>query len=164
MTFFLLCFVSFPLARGLLMGQLLATQEGGADPAALAKLMVDSFGSGQRALACFVGAFLLVIAARKWGALVWPWLGTSRGGVTLAIAAAAVVNIINDLQRGQALSAWVLLNALVVAVFNMGIWSGGKNVARAIAAYELACKVDGYKRQKAACDLIQELKSGKSDD
>jgi hypothetical protein len=49
--------------------------------------------------------------------------------------AAALVNLINDLQRGRPLSVWLGLNALVLAVFNMGIWSGGKNtVTRSPAA------------------------------
>jgi hypothetical protein len=45
--------------------------------------------------------------------------------------------------------------------YREGYATGGENPAKAIEYYDMACKVAGYQRQQAACELAAQLRGGK---
>lgn len=110
----------------------------------LGALLLSAFTSRNYPL---VGALLLmlgVLAARKAGAKVWPWLGTPRGGALLAALGGGAAVLVARLASGTLFSAPLALEALTAALTASGLWSTAKNMIGPVcSAADIANKKPG---------------------
>lgn len=92
-------------------------------------VILSALSGGQYALLGAAALLLLVLAARKGGAKLIPWLGTPRGGAVLALALAGLTSLVARLSAGVPFSLGLVLEAVVVALSASGLWSVSKNLA-----------------------------------
>ena len=89
-------------------------------------ILLSAFSGGQYALLGAAALLLVVLAARKGGAKVLPWLGTPRGGAVLSLALVGLTTLVARLSSGAAFSLGLVLEAVSAAVMTSGLWSTGK--------------------------------------
>lgn len=92
----------------------------------LGGLLLSAFSSRNYPLAGALLLMLGVLAARKGGAKVLPWLGTPRGGAVLAAVGGGAAVLVARLAAGAPLSLGLALEALTASLTASGLWSTGK--------------------------------------
>lgn len=93
----------------------------------LAQKALDAIMSGNWTLAAIFGVVAVVWALRSFGSRWIPWLGSSQGGVVLAFATAFVGAVSTAVVAGAPITVSLLVEAVLVGLAAMGLWSGGKN-------------------------------------
>jgi len=109
-------FVAVPV---IVLGQVVASPD---DPNAFFGAIVTAVQGGQWRVVAVLAVVALVWAAKRWGSTYWPFLGTSRGGALLALAAGLVSTLGPALVAGTPFSLKLLLDALLLGVTAAGGW------------------------------------------
>jgi hypothetical protein len=118
----LFAFVLFPV---LALAQL---ADPGADPSSFLLEIVKAVQGGDwRGLAVLV-AIGVTWAVKKWGAQLWPWLATRRGGTALALFLGVVGTLVPAFAGGAHFSLKLAIDALLFGFTSMGGWLGLRNL------------------------------------
>jgi|SRR5690606_1683540 len=89
---------------------------------ALAQAILSAVVAGQWWPAAAAAVAALAIAVKKWGAAVWPPLGTVPGVIISTFVLAVAGGLLNTLAAGAALTLEVVWTALVVGGTAAGGW------------------------------------------
>lgn len=89
-------------------------------------ILLSALSGGQYALLGAAALLLVVLVARKVGGKYVPFLATPRGGAVLALLVAGLTSLVARLAAGSALSAGLVLEAVMVALSASGLWSTSK--------------------------------------
>lgn len=114
------------------------------DPTLVAAELLKAIQGGNLALAAVVGVLGLTILARKAGSRYWPWLGTPKGVITIAVLGSIAGALATALTaHGTAgLTVGLVLKVVVEAVLVAGVALLPSPVAKAEAkGQEAAGKV-----------------------
>src|SRR5512133_2455912 len=100
----------------------------GVDPSSFLLQIVTAIQGGDwRGLAVLV-AVLVTWAAKRYGAKVWPWLATRRGGTALALVLGIAGTLLPALAGGAPITLKLGIDALLFGLTSMGGWLGLRNL------------------------------------
>jgi hypothetical protein len=100
------------------------TPDPGADPSSFLLAIVAAIQGGDwRGLAVLV-AIGVTWAAKKYGAKVWPWLGTARGGATLALVLGFTGTLVPALAGGASITPKLVIDGVLFGLTSIGGWVG----------------------------------------
>jgi hypothetical protein len=110
------CFPLFVLAQ--------VAADPGTDPSSFLLAIVTAIQGGDwRGLAVLV-AIGVTWAAKKYGAKVWPFLGTARGGAALALFLGIVGTLVPALAGGAHITTKLLIDSVLFGLTSIGGWVG----------------------------------------
>lgn len=92
------------------------------DPSAFFNAVVAAIQGGQWRAVAVLGVIALVWVAKRYGSRYWPFLGTSRGGALLALAAGLVSTFAPAIFAGTPFSLKLVLDAVMLGVTAAGGW------------------------------------------
>jgi len=100
----------------------------GTDPSSFLLQIVKAIQGGDwRGLAVLV-AIGLTWAAKKYGAKLWPFLGTARGGAALALGLGVIGTLIPALAGGAPITAKLAIDAVLFGLTSIGGWVGVRRI------------------------------------
>jgi hypothetical protein len=100
------------------------TPDPGADPSSFLLSIVTAIQGGDwRGLAVLV-AIGVTWAAKKYGAKLWPFLGTARGGAALALFLGFAGTLVPALAGGASITPKLAIDALLFGLTSIGGWVG----------------------------------------
>lgn len=92
------------------------------DPGAFFNAVVAAIQGGQWRVVAVLGVIALVWVAKRYGSKRWAFLGTSRGGALLALAAGLVSTFAPAILAGTPFNLKLVLDAVMLGVTAAGGW------------------------------------------